>query len=159
MKNPVISILVLACGALVSCHDATPPPYHDGTPPQFDNQAGDKENDPSDRDIDAALADEGLRYEGPHVTLVYDDGGVLYVERGASEHAFYDIDGNARVVFEPGSTADDGVGLSGAQLTVNGGKIAVKSVCQLKSTDSRRWIMVTDTDGYSHMLVIALSGS
>ena len=146
---------------LASCHDATPPPYHDGnsvgagddsTPDDSGDNPSDGDNEGDEADVD--LVDDTRRYVGPQVALDYGDGGVMFVERADAGYAFYDIDGNTRSSLEPGSLQSDGRTLRGTRVSVNGKNIVVSSSTVLKESDNRRWIRIVDVDGHIHLFVV-----
>lgn len=143
-----------------SCHNATPPPYHDGNSSDSGDSStpGDNDDDPSDDDpsddMAEELADDTPRYIGPQVTLDYGDGGVMFVERADAGYAFFDIDGNTRASIEPGSLQTDGRTLRGTRMSVNGNNIEVSSSMVLKASGNRRWIRIADVDGLIHLFVV-----
>lgn len=130
-------ITVLPAAVLLSaCATTLDAPQHD------------PEERPGDTDADAAIvADDRPRYEGPELTLIFGQPGVLMKTYSSSAlTGFYDIDGNRRAETEITDEAK--------RLTVNGDEIRFDNQKILKETDSRLWLRLTDSDGERHLLVV-----
>lgn len=101
-------ITVLPAAVLLSaCATTLDAPQHD------------PEERPGDTDADAAIvADDRPRYEGPELTLIFGQPGVLMkTYRSSALTGFYDIDGNRRAETEITDEAK--------RLTVNGDEIKI----------------------------------
>ena len=154
MKRILIAMSLIA---MVSCHRSVPPPVYDGVLPDFGTGGDDAPAYRPDDDsagLDAELANDALRYSGPELALDYRQGGVMYVIRSQSEHAFYDIDGNSRAIIIPGHVGSDGITYEDTRLNVNGADIDVISARRIKVSDGLIWLLMTDADGNRHIAVI-----
>lgn len=100
------------------------------------------------------LADDGVRYRGPELSLRFDRGGVLVKVLADGSREFVDLDDSRRrLTVNTGEMSADSL-FPSARITVGGQAIGIKMMKMKKQTADVVWFHVVDSDGHDHVIVM-----
>lgn len=100
------------------------------------------------------LADDGVRYRGPELSLRFDRGGVLVKVLADGSREFVDLDDSRRrLTVNTGEMSADSL-FPSARITVGGQAIGIKMMKMRKQTADVVWFHVVDSDGHDHVIVM-----
>lgn len=100
------------------------------------------------------LADDGVRYRGPELSLRFDRGGVLVKILADGSREFVDLDDSRRrLTVNTGEMSADSL-FPSARITVGGQAIVIKMMKMRKQTADVVWFHVVDSDGHDHVIVM-----
>lgn len=116
----VTVILVTACSA--------EPPEPSGRPGGSGNQEPEPVSPP---DYSHIVADPRLRCESTHLSLFFDDGGVIY-SRSQSSHRFVDLSSGNSARFDS----------STPELSINNEPVAIESYSVIRDSIGLQWIVI-----------------
>lgn len=100
------------------------------------------------------LADDGVRYRGPGLSLRFDRGGVLVKVLADGSREFVDLDDSRRrLTVKTGEMSADSLFRS-ARISVGGQAIGIKMMKMKKQTADVVWFHVVDCDENDHVIVM-----
>lgn len=100
------------------------------------------------------LADDGVRYRGPELSLRFDRGGVLVKILVDGSREFVDLDDSRRrLTVNTGEMSADSL-FPSARFTVGGQAVGIKMMKMKKQTADVVWFHVVDSDGHDHVIVM-----
>lgn len=100
------------------------------------------------------LADDGVRYRGPELSLRFDRGGVLVKILADGSREFVDLDDSRRrLTVKTGEMSADSL-FPSARITVGGQAIGIKMMKMKKQTADVVWFHVVDGDENDHVVVM-----
>lgn len=103
------------------------------------------ENNDIETDDQIELTDDAMRITGASVSLVYDDGGVIFSEENSGLVSAIRLADGFKVEFDPNA----------GKLYVNGSEIRLKSSELVKTDGGCRWYkLIVEADGFPIFIVL-----